>query len=68
MIVKLQRPMDGSEGPVLIYDEARSFTLQHPMNQVLRRMFGTRYKFYAHAEMDANKLLEIGKKAPEQPW
>ena len=64
-IVKIQTPLAGDD-LALIYDEARSFTLQVPTAEVVDAMQG-RIKAYFYAHITDTKLA-LESDAPAQDW
>lgn len=67
MIFKLQRPIDGSNGPVLAYDQHRNHQKFLPMTRQLVALFNDQVKIYVEAKMDGEKLV-IDKRVPDRGW
>jgi hypothetical protein len=67
MIVKVQRAIAPSDGPVLVYDQYRRFEATVPMNDQLLQMFGKKLKIYCEAQRQGPNLV-FGKIVVDRDW
>lgn len=67
-IVKVQLPLAGYMGDVLIYNEDQSILEQFPIPKGLKKMMNGEKKQFFYAHTDKNKMLVLDEIAPWQDW
>jgi len=69
MICKLQRPISGDEGPILVYSRDRTtINMAVPWSTALAKLFQDRYEVYAEASLGTDGLLAVKKVVRDQAW
>jgi hypothetical protein len=58
-VVKVQRALFPPGGPVLVYDQARSFAVHLPWTEVKRRFKPDELKVFCRAEFTADGALQL---------
>ena len=66
-IFKMQRPLGGEMGVMLIYNESRSITFTLPMYKRDRKLFGEKPKIYVRAAI-IDTIFTIEEIVEDQNW
>lgn len=67
MIVKVQVPIDGSNGPAMVYDQKRRMERMIPITRSLRRLMQAEVKIYCEATVEHGEFM-LGKRVADQDW
>lgn len=67
MIVKLQRDLDNRDGPMLVYNQSRTFLTCVPSTLALYEKLGGKDKVYLHADVIDGRM-RFGDLVEPQNW
>lgn len=67
--VKIQRPIEPRDGPLLVYDESRCVRMTLPQSPELLALFKPyAFKAYARAILRADGTLDFKHRVEDEPW
>jgi hypothetical protein len=67
MIVKIQQPLNDPNGPLLVYDKTRHFSMAFARTKHLMETLGNKPKIYAEVTFENDELVVL-KVLKDQPW